>query len=141
TARLEKAINQRVTIEFSDDLADSLALLGLGREVIVIGDQSLVAHGAKVAGLKCHAVCELTDSDGATTLSASFIVRSDDAVKELKEIGGREVLFGLAEADAKQAAGVAALRAVGVKLPAKLETRASFNDAALDMLDSSSSPP
>src|SRR4030081_2425262 len=59
-ARLEKAVKQRVSIEFSDDLAESMAGLSPAREVIVIGNQSLVAHGAKKAGLKCHAVCELT---------------------------------------------------------------------------------
>src|SRR5688572_10728910 len=42
-ARLEKAIDQRVSIEFSDDLAESLDGLGKPREVIVIGDRSLVA--------------------------------------------------------------------------------------------------
>src|SRR5258708_6976822 len=63
--RLEKAIRQHVTIEFSDDLAESMAGVSPGREVIVVGDQSLVAAGAKKAGLKFHPVCELTDPDGS----------------------------------------------------------------------------
>ena len=62
--RLEKALKQRVSIEFSDDLAESMAAVTPGREVIIVGDQSLVAAGAKKAGLKCHSVCELTDPDG-----------------------------------------------------------------------------
>src|SRR3954467_3868288 len=53
-ARLEKALKQPVKIEFSDDLAESLAGAKPGQEVIVAGDLSLVAHGAKKAGLKCH---------------------------------------------------------------------------------------
>src|SRR5258708_33356966 len=76
-ARLEKAIKQRVSIEFSDDLAESMSGVSLAREVIVIGDQSLVANGANKARLKCHPVCELTGPDGSTTLTASFIARSD----------------------------------------------------------------
>jgi len=55
-ARLEKAVKQRVSIEFSDDLAETMAGVSSGREVIVAGDQSLVAYGAKKAGLKCHPV-------------------------------------------------------------------------------------
>src|SRR5687768_7496580 len=58
-AHLEKAIGQRVSIEFSDDLAETLTLMGAGREVIAMGDQSLVAHGAKKAHLKCRPISEL----------------------------------------------------------------------------------
>src|SRR5437870_6143917 len=62
-ARLEKAIKQRVTVEFSDDLAETMSGVSPGREVIVVGDQSLVVAGAKKAGLKCHPVAELTGLD------------------------------------------------------------------------------
>src|SRR4051794_3890538 len=86
-ARLETALNQRVSIEFSDDLAETMVGVNPQREVIVIGDQSLVAHGAKKAGLPCQPVCELTDPDGNTTLTALFIARSDDSAKQLKDIG------------------------------------------------------
>jgi hypothetical protein len=140
-ARLEKAIKQKVSVEFSDDLAESLAGASPGREVIVIGDQSLVAAGAKKAGLKCHPVRELTDLDGNTTLTGSFIARSDDSAKELKDIGGRKVFMGLSEADEKNGAALAALRAAGVEPLAKPEKRASYSEAALDVLDSALSPP
>ena len=50
-ARLESALKQRVSIEFSDDLFETLALVGSGREIIVVGEYSLVAHGAKRAPL------------------------------------------------------------------------------------------
>src|SRR2546425_2493078 len=59
-ARLETALKQRVSIEFSDDLRESMVGVSPAREVIIVGDQSLVAHGAKKAGLPCHPVCELT---------------------------------------------------------------------------------
>src|SRR5205814_2327732 len=68
-ARLESALKQRVSIEFSDDLAESMALASPGQEVMVIGEQSLVALGAKRAALKCHPVCELTDLDGSTSVT------------------------------------------------------------------------
>src|SRR5256886_13282784 len=117
-ARLEKAVKQRVRIEFSDDLAESLAGVSPGREVMVVGDQSLVAGGAKKAGLKCHPVCALTGLDGKTTLTGAFIARSDDPAKELKDIGGRKVFIGLADVDEKHSASLAALRAAGVEPPA-----------------------
>jgi outer membrane protein assembly factor BamB len=139
-ARLESALQQRVSIEFSDDLAESLALAGPGREVIVIGDQSVVAHGAQLAGLKCHPVCNLTGLDGETTLAASFLARSDDPAKELKDLAGRKILVGLPDSDGKRAAALAALRAAGVEPPTSPERRAAYTDAALDVLDSSSSP-
>jgi len=140
-AGLETALKQRVSIEFSDDLAESMAGVSPGREVIVVGDRSLAAHGANKAGLKCHPLCELTDPDGSTTLTASFVARSDDSAKELKDIAGRKLFFGLMEHDEKYAASLAALRAAGVEPPAKPEHRASCTDAALDVLDSQLSPP
>jgi outer membrane protein assembly factor BamB/ABC-type phosphate/phosphonate transport system substrate-binding protein len=140
-ARLEANIKERLSIEFSDDLAESMVGVGPDREIIIIGDQSLVVNGAKKAGLKCHPACELTDSEGNTTITGLFIARSDDPVAELKDIGGRKMFFGLAEGDEKLSASLAALRAAGVEPPAKPERRASFSDAALDMLDSQLTPP
>jgi outer membrane protein assembly factor BamB len=140
-ARLEAALHQRVSIVFSDDLADSLTGVRPGREVIVVGDQSLVAHGANKAGLKCHAICELTDPEGSTTLNALFVARGGDPVTELKDIGSRKVLFGMTEADGRYAAGMAALRAAGLEAPAMIQKRSPYTDAALDVLDSKSSPP
>ncbi len=139
-ARLEKTIKQRVSIEFSDDLAESMVGISPGREIIVVGDQSLVAHGAKKAALKCHPVCELTDTDGNTTLTGLFIARSDDPAKELKDIGGRKVFFGLGDADEEFDASLAALRAAGVEADATGK-RASYSGAAMDVLDSKLSPP
>src|SRR6266576_320141 len=140
-ARLETVLKQRVSIEFSAGLSETMALASPGQEVIAVGEQSLVAHSAKRAALKCHSVCELTDLDGGTTLTGSFVARSDDRAKELKDFGGRKVLFGLADSDENHAAAQAALRAAGVESPAKPEKRASYSDAALDVLDSQSAPP
>jgi outer membrane protein assembly factor BamB/ABC-type phosphate/phosphonate transport system substrate-binding protein len=142
-ARMQKSIKQPVNIEFSDDLAETLqgsaGRAAASAEIIVIGDQSLVAYGAKKAGLKSHPVCDLTDVDGITTLPALFIVRSDDPAKELKALAGRKILFGVPDADEKHAAAQAALRDAGAE-PAATSQRGSFSDAALDVLDSQSSP-
>jgi outer membrane protein assembly factor BamB/ABC-type phosphate/phosphonate transport system substrate-binding protein len=139
-AELQKAIKQPIKIEFSDDLADSLAGASATQEVIVIGDQSLVLSGATKARLKCRPICELTDSEGNTTLRALFIARADDPAKELKEISGRKLLLGVPPDDAKYAAGMSALRAAGVEVAVKPEQRNSYSDAALDMLDSALTP-
>lgn len=140
-AQLEKGIKKQVKVEFSDDLAESLSGGSPVREVIVVGDQSLVASGAKKAGLKYHAVCTLTDLEGNAAMTALFVARSDDPVKGLKEIGGRKVLFGMPEVDAKYAASLGALRDAAIAPTITPEQRGSYSEAVLDMLDSRSSPP
>jgi outer membrane protein assembly factor BamB/ABC-type phosphate/phosphonate transport system substrate-binding protein len=137
-ARLEKALKQSVSVEFSDDLSETMALAKLGQQVIVVGEQSRMVQSAKKAELKCHPICELTDPDGNTTLTGSFIGKASDSARELKDLGGRKVFFGLAESDENHAATRAALRAAGVESPAVLEKHASYSDAALDILDSGS---
>jgi ABC-type phosphate/phosphonate transport system substrate-binding protein len=140
-ARLQTALKQRVSIEFSDDLAESMRLADPGQEVIVVGERAMVAQDAKRAELNCHPIAELTDLDGNTTLTGSFVARADDSAKALKDISVRKVLFGLADADANHAAALAALRAAGVESSGAPEKRASSSDAALDVLDSQLSPP
>src|SRR5437016_4390530 len=68
-ARLEKTIKQRVAIDFSDDLAESLSTINPGREVIVIGDQSLVSASAKKAAREFHPLCRLTDLNGSSDMT------------------------------------------------------------------------
>src|SRR6185369_2349848 len=85
-ARIGTALKQKISIEFSDDLAESMALASPGQEVIVIGEHSLVVRDAKKAALKFHPICELTDLDGMTTLTGSFVVRAADPAKDLKDI-------------------------------------------------------
>ena len=140
-ARLEFSLKQRVNIEFSDDLAGTLALADAGREVIVIGEQSVVMQGAKQAWLKCHPVCELTAPDGGTAINGAFVARSDDPAKDLKDIGGRKLLFGLADTRENHATAQAALREAGVEASTQPEQRGSYSEAALDVLDSRESPP
>lgn len=140
-ARLETALRQPVSIEFSDDLAETIAWAGPGREVIVVGERSQVAGAAGQAGLRAEPLCELTDADGATTLTGSFVARADDPAEELKDIGGRTMFFGLGNSLENHAAAEAALRAAGVAPSVKSEPRDPYTDAALDLLDSSSSPP
>src|SRR5687767_12178241 len=41
-AHLQKALDRNVSVEFSDDLAETLGEVGQGRQVIVVGDRSLV---------------------------------------------------------------------------------------------------
>jgi outer membrane protein assembly factor BamB len=139
-ARLEAVLRQRVSIEFSDDVAESMTTATPGQQVIIIGERGMVTQGAKEAGLKCHPVCALTGLDGTTTFSGSFVARSGDAAGELKDLRDRKVFFGLARTDENQTVTREALRAAGVEATARLENRGSYSDAALDVLDSKSSP-
>jgi outer membrane protein assembly factor BamB len=140
-AYLQAGLKRDVVVEFSDDLAETLAIVGQGREVIVVGDRSLVTHGAQRAQLRARPVCELSGMDGSTTDTAVFVARGNDAAKELKDIGGRKVLVALAEADAKHAATLTALRGADLKPPAEPQRRPPGTEAALDVLDSTASPP
>jgi outer membrane protein assembly factor BamB/ABC-type phosphate/phosphonate transport system substrate-binding protein len=140
-AQIGAALKQKISIEFSDDLAESMALASPGQEVIVIGEQSLVVRDAKKAALKYHPICALTDLDGMTTLTGSFVVRAADPAKDLKDIGGRTMFLGLVDTDENRAVTQASLRTAGIESPAAPQKRASYGDAALDVLDSQSSPP
>jgi outer membrane protein assembly factor BamB/ABC-type phosphate/phosphonate transport system substrate-binding protein len=140
-AKLETTLKQRVSIEFSDDLEETLAIVGSGREVVVVGERSLVAHSAARAKLACHPVAELTGLDGETTVKAVFVAEASDPAKELKDLAGRKVLVGLPEADVQHAAALDALRSVKLDPPATPENRGAGNKAALDVLDSTTSPP
>jgi outer membrane protein assembly factor BamB len=139
-ALLESTLKHKVAIEFTDDLADTLSLADAGPEVIVVGDRSHVAHAAVAAKLPVQPVAELTDPDGQTTLPAAFVVQARDPAKELKDLRGRRVLYGVPAADGKHAAALAALRAAGVEPAANSATRANYSEAALDVLDSSDTP-
>jgi outer membrane protein assembly factor BamB len=140
STRLAAELKERVSIEFSDDLADTLELIG-GKEgeFLVIGDRSLVARDATKAGLKCKPLCDLSDRDGNTDLAACFVVRSDDPAKTIHDLAGRKLLVGLAAADEKFTAAMETLRAAKID-PPKPEKHGNFNDAALDLLDSEASP-
>jgi outer membrane protein assembly factor BamB len=139
-ARLEKALKQRVAIEFSDDLAETVAGVGPTREVVVIGDRSLVVESATRTQLKLRPVCELTDREGATTASGLLVARKDDPARALKDLAGRTVYVGLVKADAKHTAAHTLLSAAKLQPPVTLEDRSSGNEAALDVMDSSASP-
>lgn len=140
-ARLQTTLKQPVTVEFSDDLSDSLAFAAAGERVIVVGDRALVAHAAQQARWPARPLCELTDREGRTTAAALFVARKDDPARALKDLAGRRVLLGLAGADARHAAARAALAALALEPPPRLETRGPGNEAALDVLDSTASPP
>jgi outer membrane protein assembly factor BamB/ABC-type phosphate/phosphonate transport system substrate-binding protein len=140
-ARLQVALKHPMSVEFSDDLADSLAFAASRERVLVIGDRALVAHAARLANWPARPVCELTDREGRTSAAALFVARKDDPARELKDLAGRRVLVGLAEADARHAAARAALAALALEPPPRLETRGPGNEAALDVLDSTAAPP
>jgi outer membrane protein assembly factor BamB len=69
------------------------------------------------------------------------VTRANDPANDLKGIAGRKVFVALPEADEKHAATLAALRAADLKPPAEPQRRPAGTEAALDVLDSSVSPP
>jgi ABC-type phosphate/phosphonate transport system substrate-binding protein len=140
-ARLGAALDRKVSLEFSDDLVDSFEWTAPDQEIVIIGDRSLVTHGARAAGRKFQPVCALTDLEGNTSLPALFVARRNDPVNELKQVEGRPLLFGVADGDERHASALAALRASGVSPPDVPGKRMSPSEAALDVLDSKAELP
>lgn len=139
SALLASKLNQRVNIEFSDDLADTLEQIGgKNGEFLVVGDRSVVLHHAKKAGLSCTELCQLTDREGKTDLAASVVVRADDPARELEDIAGRKLFVGFHESDGKFAAVMEMLKRSSID--AKAVKHLEYNIAALDLLDSEASP-
>lgn len=139
-AHLGVTLQQRVAIELSDDLEESLKLVSPGQEVLVVGERAFIASSAQRAGFACQQVCALTDPEGNTTLTGAFVVPAKDTVATLKDISGRSLIFGLTDTEVNHAAVEAALRGAGVTAP-KQEKRSVYTDAALDVLDSRATPP
>ncbi len=139
-SHLGVALQQRVAVEFSDDLAESLKLASSGQDVLVVGERSFVAHSAQRTAQTFQPVCELTDVEGNTTFVGAFVAQAKDAAANLKDIAGREILFGLTDTEVNRAVTAATLRAAGWDSP-KLEKRPVYTDAALDVLDSHSTLP
>ena len=139
-ALLKKELRQPVLIDFSDNLADSMAKFSTNHDILVIGKDSVIRQDAGPSGLKCRPVAQLTSLEGGTTFTGLFVAKSSDPATGLKDLAGRRIFFGSKHEDEKHAAALAALRAAGVNPPDPLETRATCSDAALDLLDSSASP-
>src|SRR5687768_17147144 len=57
-AHLQKATGQKISIEFSDDVAESIGLAEKGQEILIIGDRSVVEAGMKKANLSGRAIAE-----------------------------------------------------------------------------------
>ena len=128
-------------VSFSEDVADSASKLDPGQHAIFVGKQSVIERDAAAAGLSVRPLARLTAKDGSTTLTGVFVARRDDAARTVKDLAGRRVLFGSANADEKYAAALATLRAAGIATPDQPETRDSCSDAGLDIVDSTETPP
>ncbi len=140
-AHLSKELGQKVVVRFSDDLTNSITELDPGQEAIVVAKYSVVLHDAPGAGFKYRALCQLTGKDGSTVLTGYFVAKMSDTATKIQDVGGRRMLFGTPNADEKYSAAIDALKSAGVPLPKVIETRNACSDAALDVVDSTETPP
>jgi outer membrane protein assembly factor BamB len=140
-AYLARELGRQTTVSFSEDLADALARLTPGLPVIVIGQESLIAHDAPAAGFQGRALARLTDQEGAATITGLFVVKAGDPAATLQDLARRRIFFGPANAAERRAAALAALNTAGVTPPERLETRETSSDAALEIVDSALEPP
>ena len=140
-AYVSDRINQDVTVKFSDDLTNSISELDPGQDAIIIAKYSIVEHDAPGAGFKYRALCRLTGMDGSTTLTGYFVTKKGDSAKKIEDIAGRRLLFGPENAAENHSAAFEAMKAAGISLPKTIETRGAGSDAALDVVDSTETPP
>jgi outer membrane protein assembly factor BamB len=139
-ARLEKAVQKRLAIEFSDDLVETLSGVGPDSEIIVVGDRALVTGADVRTPVNFRPVCELTDREGRSSARGLFVVRRDDPARSLADLGGRTIFLAPKKEDARYAAARATLSAANLRPSVSWEDRPEGNEAALDVMDSEASP-
>ncbi len=132
---LGQGLGRPVVVEFSDNLPQSLATTGTTRDILLVGKCSVIRADAAAAGLQCQPLASLTGSDGGTSLTGLFVTKTADPAAKIGDLKGRRILFGLANADEKHAAALAALRAAGIEQPQTPEMRPTCSIAVLDMID------
>ncbi|MFN0067872.1 MAG: PQQ-binding-like beta-propeller repeat protein [Limisphaerales bacterium] len=138
---LQGALRRPVTVEFSDDVADSLGRLSAGADFVIVGERSTTAAAAARAGRSLRPLAVLTGLDGTSTVTAVFAARRDDPAGGIGDLAGRTILVGLAESDAAQAALRSALDAAALQPAPQLVVRGAETKVGLDVLDSAATPP
>jgi outer membrane protein assembly factor BamB/ABC-type phosphate/phosphonate transport system substrate-binding protein len=139
-AWLSARAGRTVRVSFFDNAADALAERSPESPLLMVASASEVASAAAQTGVRLHALCRLTDADGATTLTGLFVVRQDDPARTPADLRGRRLLFSPASAVETREAALAALNAANAA-PRQVETAPAAADAALDVLDSREQPP
>ncbi len=140
-AYLAPKLGRPVRVVYAEALAKALLHIRRDSILFIIGKQSLVKADAQESGLSVHPLALLTGWDGTTTITGLFIVKTGDPAKTTADLKGRRILFGLADSDEKHAAALAALRSAGISMSSKLETRSGCSDAAVELQDSTETPP
>lgn len=129
---LSKRLGRPIAVVPCESLAAAKKLTSDHIELIV-GKQSVIKAQATALSTPLRPLAMLTGTDGKTTLTGLFIVRTDDPAKTIADLKGRKVLFGLPDADEKYAAALATMKSLGLPVPAEPETRPACNHAAVDV--------
>jgi len=112
-AYLEGKLHRPVKVVFDDDLAGAMSGAD-GRADLIVGKQATVLYDARECKLAVRPLAMLTGKDGSTTITGLFVVPSRDPAKTAADLKGYRIFFGGPEAEEKNAAAKAALRAAGV---------------------------
>ena len=131
---LTRHLGRPVRAIFAEDLAKALRSEPSGHVDLIIGKQSVVKFDAKESRVPIRPLAMLTGKDGTTTVTGLFVVLAKDPAKQLADLKGYKVFFGPVESAEKHEAAIAALRAAGIDVPEKPETRSGCSDAALEMI-------
>ena len=127
---LETKLRRNVKVYWSESLEAALRDQSDGRADLIIGKHSVVLFDAEHTKLKVTPIAQLTDTEGSTTQTGLFVVRTHDPALTVSDLEAYRVFFGPAECDEKSAAPMAMLRSVKIDVPTPIETCEACSSAA-----------
>ncbi len=98
---LEKSLDVRVKIFWSESLAEAISSKTSGQCDLVIGKDSVVRHQASALKRKFVPIASLTGLDGKTTQKGLFVVKAKSTIASVIDLEGAKLLYGLEECDEK----------------------------------------
>jgi ABC-type phosphate/phosphonate transport system substrate-binding protein len=137
---LEGRIGCPVRVVFRESLISGLRARD-GVEVgLIIGKDSVIRFDARKCQMEVQPIAMLTGQDGKATFTGLFVLPAADPAKKLADLKGYRIIFGPEASAEKNTAAVAALRAAGLAIAAKLEIDDSCSGAAIKALESDTKP-
>jgi len=131
---LQERLGREVQVFYGESLAHVTARRG--RDIdLIIGKESVVRFDATQAGLDFRIIARLTDTAGSTDCTGLFVVRGEDAARNVVDLKGRTIILGPEDAAEKSAAAVLALKAAGVPAPDPAMRRQGCNVAAVAVVE------
>lgn len=132
---LSRHLQRPVKVFWSESLVKALEEKSNGQADLIIGKHSVVLHDAQAARLAVKPIASLTGTDGSTSQTGLFVVRTNDPAQTVADLAGYRIFFGPADCDEKSAAPMALLARHHVPLPSTLEVFPACSNAATRLVE------